>query len=191
MGREKLALLCSRLKVEHRGQTAQLGCSRLLFTPHTSYLASWGHSDPGWTCSVTVTCLYSTHLQHYCIFGEKCPCSQQGRLKSVRPRSRVARGTTLCLTECALQLKSTSAAPPRGNLASDPNCTGHDCFGSRLKHSGEEADLQKSITAQAGDRPGKLQCLESDTRLLRNGSYSQALPNSLHITQEHISLWIF
>lgn len=83
------------------------------------------------------------------------PCSKQDRWKSVWPRSHVAPGTTLCLTECALQLESTSVVPRRGNLASDPNCTGHDCFGSRLKYSGEEADLQKSITAKAGDRPGK------------------------------------
>lgn len=173
--------------------------------PSTHTDLTWprgGNSSPRWTCNVTVTCLYQRHLQLYCRFREKClpcPCSKQDRWKSVWPRSHVAPGTTLCVTECALQLKSTSVVPPRGNLASDPNCTGHDCSGSRLKYSGEEADLQKSITAKAGDRPGKLKCLETDMWLLRNVSYSQALPNSLqhwqytalYITQEHIFLWIF
>jgi len=71
------------------------------------------------------------------------------------PRSHVALSTTLFLTERALQLESTSVVPKMGNSASDPNCTGHGCFGSRLKHYGEEADLQKSTPVKAGNRPVK------------------------------------
>lgn len=63
-------------------------------------------------------------------------------------RSHVALSTALGLTECALQLASASLAAGRGNLASDPNCTGHGCSGSRLECSGKEADLQKSITGK-------------------------------------------
>lgn len=155
--RKQPTSLWSRLKVEHQRQTLQLCCSKLLFNTHRSYLASWGQQQyqMDWQCHCNL--FYWMQLQHCSIFREKClpcPCSKQDRWKSVWPRSHVAPGT-LCLTECALQLKSASAVPRRGNLASDPNCTGHDCFGSTLKHSGEENDLQKSITAKAGDRPGK------------------------------------
>lgn len=71
------------------------------------------------------------------------------------PRSYIALSTTVSLTECALELESTSVVSRIENLASDPKCTGHDCFGSRLKYYGEEADLQKSITVKAGSRPVK------------------------------------
>lgn len=63
-------------------------------------------------------------------------------------RSHVTLSTALGLTECALQLASASLAAGRGNLASDPNCTGHGCSGSRLECSSKEADLQKSITGK-------------------------------------------
>lgn len=155
-------LNCSGLDWRWNGEDRLSSCAALSCSSTYTDL-TWprgGNSNTRWTCNVTVTCLHQTHLQHCSVFREKClpcPCSKLDRWKSAWPRSHVAPGTTLCLTECALQLESTSVVPTRGNLASDPNCTGHNSSGSRLKHPGEEADLQKSITAKAGARPGKAQ----------------------------------
>lgn len=111
-------------------------------------------------------------------------------------RSHVALSTALGLTECALQLASASLAAGRGNLASDPNCTGHGCSGSRLECSGKEADLQKKHHRKAGCGPVKAEMLWEQRllRLLGNVSYSQALPIppqrqqyiSLSTAQKHI-----
>lgn len=73
-------------------------------------------------------------------------------------RSHVAVSTPLGLTECALQLESAPLVSRRGNLASDPSRTGHDCFGSRLKYSRGEADLQKSIIEELARGQRKLKC---------------------------------
>lgn len=43
--RKQLTLLWSRLKMEHRGQTLQLCCSKLLLNIHSSHLALWGQQQ--------------------------------------------------------------------------------------------------------------------------------------------------